>query len=732
MSSRKLFSRHRLFQFCAAATALFAAASVSAQSSDYVLPDSRLLGAPKCVQSKDRSTACSESERAAWLKDVKAWREQRYLYIGYSDDRYNDPRTAWARDSFIQTQVGVEDRYLYDPATRRYTVDRYLDDVTKRYGGLDSVLLWPYYPNSGIDARNHMDMIRSMPGGIPAVRQMVSDFHRRGVRVLFPTMMWDQGTRKPDKSWPDEIAAVMKEVGADGVNGDTQRGVPLAFSLAADRINYSLVFEPEAPFDDNLLSHNMMSWGYYQRFFDFAPRVDRFKWLEPRHLVHVNERWAHDKTDHLHYAFFNGVGFETWENIWGIWNGLTPRDSELVRRVATLSRAMAPFLHSKEWEPYFPMEQMGIFASLWPKDGQSVWTIVNRNTHEVTGAQLSVPAEAGKRYFDLYHGTELTPVRRDRTDVLSFDLEPLGIGAIFATSSAPPSADVNALMTTMRGLSATPLASYDDRWKPLPQTMLPIAPTKAYASTPSGMVEIPAGDFNFVVKGVEIEEDKGYVDFQYFGEDSPRRFHNRKMTLGRYFIDRVPVSNKDFKGFLDAAAYKPQDNGGFLKDWKNGTYPSGWADKPVTWVSIEDARAFCGWAGKRLTHEWEWQYAAQGPDGRAYPWGNDWRADAVPVPDKSRTPRGPDDSTTHPAGASPFGVMDLVGNVWQWTDEYRDDHTRAAVLRGGSLYQPQTSSWYFPQAYRNDQHGKLLLMAPSKDRSAMIGFRCTADAEPVS
>ena len=157
-------------------------------------------------------------------------------------------------------------------------------------------------------------------------------------------------------------------------------------------------------------------------------------------------------------------------------------------------------------------------------------------------------------------------------------------------------------------------------------------------------------------------------------------------------------------------------------------YPDGWASKPVTWVSLEDARAYAAWAGKRLPHEWEWQYAAQGPDGRAYPWGDDWRADAVPTPDKGRTLTAPDPVGAHPAGASPFGVLDLVGEVWQWTDEYQDAHTRAAILRGGSFYQPQGSIWYFPQAYRNDEHAKLLLMAPGRDRSGAIGFRCAADA----
>ena len=73
--------------------------------------------------------------------------------------------------------------------------------------------------------------------------------------------------------------------------------------------------------------------------------------------------------------------------------------------------------------------------------------------------------------------------------------------------------------------------------------------------------------------------------------------------------------------------------------------------------------------------------------------------------------------------------MDLVGTVWQWTDEFQDEHTRAAILRGGSYYQPQGSKWYFPKAFKNTEHGKYLLMAPSKDRSGTLGFRCVMDTD---
>ncbi len=116
----------------------------------------------------------------------------------------------------------------------------------------------------------------------------------------------------------------------------------------------------------------------------------------------------------------------------------------------------------------------------------------------------------------------------------------------------------------------------------------------------------------------------------------------------------------------------------------------------MTWVSLEDARAYAAWAGKRLPREWGWQYAAQGNDGQAYPWGEAWNAAAVPTPSKGRALVPPDAVDAHPAGANPFGVLDMVGNVWQWTDEHQDDHTRAAVLRGGSAYQPQGSIWVFP------------------------------------
>ena len=114
-----------------------------------------------------------------------------------------------------------------------------------------------------------------------------------------------------------------------------------------------------------------------------------------------------------------------------------------------------------------------------------------------------------------------------------------------------------------------------------------------------------------------------------------------------------------------------------------------------------------------LPHEWEWLYSAQGADSRLYPLDNSRNSAGVPLLEHGRHRMRPTDVDANPDGARPIGVIDLVGNVWQWTDEYTDQHTRATVLRGGRYYRPLGSIWYFPQAFQLNRHAKYLLIAPS-------------------
>jgi len=247
------------------------------------------------------------------------------------------------------------------------------------------------------------------------------------------------------------------------------------------------------------------------------------------------------------------------------------------------------------------------------------------------------------------------------------------------------------------------------------------------------------------------------------------------------------VTNEQYQEFAKASKYEPADDGNYLKHWvpaessSTSQHPpprqpaAGTETQPVRWVSLDDARAYCAWRGARLPTEFEWQLAGQGADvqagrpARRFPWGDslpDHNGTRIPKP-TSATPYVPQPIGMHPAGATPSGVHDLAGNVWQWTSEMVDERTRAAILRGGSAYQPGSSdqfgdNWYFPggapyrtapdgsedfiyfgqgtpwgtdkypAAYSLTSHAKLLLMAPSYDRSGAIGFRCAANASSAN
>lgn len=710
------------------------AISAFAQDTKYAPEGEQIPGPANLTEAKDHCCATSGqipvsvATFEAWLDEIKHYRTEHLIRAGYHSEQYDRPELQWTQKAFIQPQMMIEDRYFYDAAAGRYTVDRYLDDLQSRYGGIDAVLIWHTYTNIGVDNRNQYDLLRDMPGGVAGVRQMIQDFHRRGVRALFPVMLWDQGTR--DEGVPNWVATarLLAEVGADGVNGDTLPELPLAFRQASDATGHALAFQPEGAPENpgEALAWNNLTWGYWK--YPFVPMVSLYKWLEPRHMVNICNRWARNKVDDLQYAFFNGVGYESWENIWGIWNQIDDRDAEALRRIANIERGFGNLLTSHGWEPHTPVLQYGVFASKFPGENETLWTIINRNEFGLAGRQIQVPHKPGTNYYDVWHGVELTPEIEGLSATLSFEMEAHGYGSVLAAAQLSP--DEQKLIAGMRERAARPLASFSREWRFLPQQLVEIPPTQPAAAAPEGMLKIPEGEFLLRVSGVEIEggNDAG-VDVQYPWENSPRRQHLHAMHIKPFYIDRHPVTNAEFRKFMDATHYHPKDDHNFLRDWKNGTYSEGWDMRPVTWVSLEDARAYSSWLGKRLPHEWEWQYAAQGSDGRLYPWGNDWDATAVPTPEKGRMMRPPTAVDAHPKGTSPFGVMDLVGNVWQWTDEYQDEHTRAAIVRGGSYYQPQGSRWYFPQAYQLDEHGKYLLVGPSIDRSAAIGFRCVADAQ---
>jgi serine/threonine-protein kinase len=148
------------------------------------------------------------------------------------------------------------------------------------------------------------------------------------------------------------------------------------------------------------------------------------------------------------------------------------------------------------------------------------------------------------------------------------------------------------------------------------------------------------------------------------------------LYLPEYRLAKTPVTNLQYKAFIEATSHRTP------KHWENECIPAGKQDHPVVWVSWQDAQAFCQWAGCRLPSELEWEKAARGREGQKYPWGN-YRK--TKVCNNSEAGIGDTTSVTcYPGGASPYGLLDMAGNVWEWCADWFDDECRGRVLRGGS------------------------------------------------
>ena len=492
------------------------------------------------------------------------------------------------------------------------------------------------------------------------------------------------------------------------------------------------MLEPEstAQAGDHILNWNVQSWSKKVPQ-DVIPSVFKLKWLEPRHLVNIENRWSRDRTNDLQHMFFNGIGYNAWENVWGIWNQLTPRDAEALRRIATIQRQFAPLMVSPDWTPYEKTLQAGVFASRFPGAGVTLWTMVNRNEYEVEWRADRSRARAGHAAISM-SGTAcvLEPRHRWHAGALHAASSKRRASARFSPSQATRSRRTSRRSSSKCASSrARRCARSQPNGEHCRSRSSRSSHTRAATEAPAGMIAIPAGEFDFAVHGIEIEgQTSDGLDVQYPWESSPRRAHRGRVRMllstSTAIRSRTHSTRRSSTraAIVRATLTTSCAIGRTARRRAAGRTSRSRGCRSKTRARTRSGRASgCRTSGNGSTpHRAVTVVASRG--------ATSGRARSVPATSVAREMPPPDDVDAHPAGASPFGVMDLVGNVWQWTDEYVDAHTRAAILRGGTAYQPQTSHWYFPQAYRLDQHGKYLLMAPCKDRSAGIGFRCVVDA----
>ena len=136
----------------------------------------------------------SPQQWQSWIQKITAQRTKDLQSVQYNGSIYSVPELDWTQSSFIQPQMHGYDAYFYDVGTHSYTLDKWIEDLDTRYGGIDAFLFWVTYTNIGADDRNQFDLMRAVPGGVAALREMVDHMHSKyDIKVLFPYNPWDQG-----------------------------------------------------------------------------------------------------------------------------------------------------------------------------------------------------------------------------------------------------------------------------------------------------------------------------------------------------------------------------------------------------------------------------------------------------------------------------------------------------------------------------------------------------------
>ena len=628
--------------------------------------------------------------------------------------RIPDP-LSWTNQNFVMGFAFIWDTDFWDPVNGKYTVDAFCRNREKAFGGLQSVVIWHSYPNLGIDEKNQFDFFRAMPGGLDGLKNVVADFHRNHVRVFLTYNPWDLDTHRPAKNDFKELASVLTYCNADGIYLDTwksSKGVISVFDTQnsirdeVSKLGKSVAFTTEIlPQFKDLVGKDALtsSWGQDIHPFHYTD-LSMIKWIMPSHKQYFISRMAKDRKRMMAHAWINGQGIQVWEDIFGTMNPWNAKDRKALRKMNAVWQAYGDLYLTDNWQPFISVNNPEVVASSWMSNGLTIYNFVDTTLNE-SRVTLEVPDNDNLKYFDIWNGISLTPVRDQNKYYINLTIK--DFSCVIATKDEPEK--LTALLDKQRKETAAPLPALDEH---VMELSLKDPLTFDYGLRKNdgfhpALLHVKGGIDTFICEHIWREGEcypnenaaNNHELVTRFENGALRIIHTDYENLEDFSIMPRIVTNGEFEQFLKATGYKPRFPENFLNHWHGSTCPPEMKNDPVVYVSLEDARAFAQWAGMQLPTEWEWQAAAE-----------------------------------------QYRDKFIFNEVFEWNESERyDGHNRFVTLRGGcSRWTLPSSWWYFPGApagtinggaRKDDSHVKYFLMYPGLDRASTLGFRVMKNRE---
>jgi iron(II)-dependent oxidoreductase len=729
-----------------------------------------------------------ETYQGEWQNGLKKMFQEHKLFDleTFDNNMFEREDLQWIKRSYVMHLMMGWDKSYYDATLGRFTLPDFVRRGKLLYGGDDVVCLWPTWPTLGLDQRNQFDMYRDLPGGLPALRQLADTLRNLGTRFFIAYNPWDESTRA--EGHLQGLENLIRETGADGVVLDTKGESSKELQQAADKVRAGVVMYSEGmavPKDmPGIVSGRVHNALYY------PPMLNLNKLIKPDFAIfRVTEVYKEPIRREYATSFFNGYGTEINQFAAGHPDWETEQ-YEFLGLTSMILRENSTNFNSHSLTPLFPTTTDGIWVNAWPTNEKTLYTIFSLIPEGFSAPLFQVESKPGFHFVDLWNHELIVPVKQGGGYWLKADVE--GFHRKWkGTNNEGASGCIAQLPELLKVRRTGPVLRYDAPkssiikiWAGVPsygkkcyqsktsigsvnlldefgayegkiivqafqgeelidETIVALKPgepvltstvryTSPVSRTPKGMVRIPAGQF--IWKTTHGDDFIRYPD-----QDADT------LAMHTFYMDRHPVTNKQFKKFLDETGYQPADTANFLRNWKGRSIPAGMEDFPVVYVSYEDALAYARASGKRLPTEAEWQYGAQTAALNEWPWKQlkpvtrkeeiiteTLTVTAIEGIDPKHTKLGDGKLYrvgSYPKGANPYGLQDLSGCVWQITnDVYETGSYRYIIMKGGSYYKP-SSSWWYVQGGPRELHYRQYLLRVSQgfERNATVGFRCVAD-----